>query len=47
MKTAVEEVLDKTLPDTYDRQLFQNKRDNVYDLIFEYSMREVKWAGER
>jgi len=44
MKTAVEEVLDKNLPDTYDRHLFQNKRDNVYDLIFEYSMRKVKWA---
>jgi type I restriction enzyme, R subunit len=44
MKNAVEEVLDKTLPDTYDRQMFQNKRDNVYDLIYEYSMRKAKWA---
>jgi len=45
MKSAVEEVLDKTLPDSYDKQLFQNKRDNVYDLIVEYSIRKVKWAA--
>ena len=45
LKTAVEEVLDKTLPNSYDKQLFQEKRDNVYNLIYEYSLRKVKWAA--
>jgi type I restriction enzyme R subunit len=45
VKTAVEKVLDKTLPESYDKELFQIKRDSVYDLIYEYSMRKVKWAA--
>ena len=45
LKAAVEEVLDQTLPESYDKQLFQNKRDNVYELIYEYSIRKVKWAA--
>jgi type I restriction enzyme R subunit len=44
MRSAVEEVLDKTLPESYDKQLFQSKRDNVYDLIYEYFVRRLKWA---
>jgi type I restriction enzyme, R subunit len=44
VKTAVEKVLDKTLPESYGRKLFQIKRDNVYDLIYEYSLRKAKWA---
>ena len=45
MRSAVEEVLDKTLPESYGKELFQNKRDYVYDLIYEYSIRKVKWAA--
>lgn len=45
MRTAVEEVLDKNLPETYDKELFQKKRDNVYDLVYDYSVRRVKWAA--
>jgi type I restriction enzyme R subunit len=44
MRSAVEEVLDKTLPESYDKQLFHKKRDNVYDLVYEYSVRRLKWA---
>ena len=44
MRSAVEKVLDKTLPNSYDKKLFQSKRDNVYDLIYEYSVRHLKWA---
>jgi type I restriction enzyme, R subunit len=44
MRSAVEEVLDKTLPESYDMQLFHKKRDNVYDLVYEYSVRRLKWA---
>jgi type I restriction enzyme R subunit len=45
VKTAVEKVLDQTLPESYDKKLFQTKRDNVYDLIYQYSTRRVKWAA--
>jgi type I restriction enzyme R subunit len=45
VKTAVEKVLDKALPESYDKELFQIKRDNVYDLIYEYSLRKMKWAA--
>lgn len=45
MRTAVEEVLDKTLPESYDKELFQRKRDKVYDLVFDYSVRRMKWAA--
>jgi type I restriction enzyme R subunit len=45
MRSAVEEILDKTLPESYDKDLFQKKRDNVYELIYEYSMRKEKWAA--
>lgn len=45
MRAAVEEVLDKALPETYDKELFQKKRDKVYDLIYNYSVRKVKWAA--
>jgi type I restriction enzyme, R subunit len=45
VKTAVEKVLDKALPQSYDKELFQIKRDNVYDLIYEYSLRKMKWAA--
>jgi type I restriction enzyme, R subunit len=45
VKTAVEKVLDERLPESYDKELFQVKRDNVYDLIYEYSLRKIKWAA--
>ncbi|HVN97275.1 MAG TPA: type I restriction enzyme endonuclease domain-containing protein [Syntrophorhabdaceae bacterium] len=45
VKTAVEKVLDKALPESYDKELFQIKRDNVYDLIYGYSLRKMKWAA--
>jgi type I restriction enzyme, R subunit len=47
MRTAVEEVLDKTLPESYDKELFKSKRDKVYDLVYEYSRRKTKWAAWR
>ncbi|MCX5806232.1 MAG: type I restriction endonuclease subunit R [Proteobacteria bacterium] len=45
VRTAVEKVLDGSLPESYDKNLFQSKCSNVFDLIYEYSMRKVKWAA--
>ncbi len=35
VQSAVAEVLDMTLPDTYDRHLFKDKCDNIYSLIYD------------
>jgi len=45
VRTAIEEVLDKTLPDTYQKNLFQDKCTTVYNLIYEYASKGVKWAA--
>jgi type I restriction enzyme R subunit len=45
LRTAVEEVLDETLPESYGKELFKSKRDKVYDLAYEYSRRKAKWAA--
>ena len=45
VKSAVEEVLDKTLPKTYARGLFRQKCDRVFELIYEYASKGVKWAA--
>jgi type I restriction enzyme, R subunit len=45
VKTAVEKVLDGALPESYDKELFRSKCSNVFDLIYEYSLRGVKWAA--
>jgi type I restriction enzyme, R subunit len=45
VKTAVEEVLDKDLPETYDKALFKEKSTKVFDLIFDYASKGLKWAA--
>ncbi len=45
VKSAVEEVLDKALPESYDRKIFKTKCDNVYELIYEYASKGEKWAA--
>lgn len=45
VKSALEEVLDKTLPESYDRKIFKIKCDNVFELIYEYASKGVKWAA--
>jgi type I restriction enzyme R subunit len=45
VKSAVEEVLDKTLPESYDRKIFKIKCDNVFELIYEYASKGLKWAA--
>jgi type I restriction enzyme R subunit len=45
VKTALEEVLDAELPDSYDKRLFQLKRDEVFDAILDYALQGVKFAA--
>ena len=45
VKSAVEEVLDNTLPKTYVKGLFQQRCNQVYELIFEYAAKGLKWAA--
>ncbi len=45
VRDALEEVLDVNLPDSYDKQLFQRKRDDVFDAILDYALSGVKFAA--
>ncbi|MCK5199798.1 MAG: type I restriction endonuclease subunit R, partial [Spirochaetales bacterium] len=45
VKTAVEEVLDKNLPDSYDRIAFKEKCDNVFELIVDLAVHGRKWTA--
>ncbi len=45
VRAAVEEVLDETLPQSYDRALFKKKCDNVFDMMLEYASHGRKWAA--
>ena len=37
VKSAVGQVLDEDLPDSYDRVLFKEKSDNVFNLIVDFA----------
>ncbi len=45
VKKAVEEVLDKDLPETYDKDLFRLKSEKVFELVYEYASKGLKWAA--
>lgn len=45
VKSEVEKILDKDLPETYDRALFANKTNLLFQLIFDYSQKGIKWAA--
>jgi type I restriction enzyme, R subunit len=45
VKNAVEEVLHKELPESYDRVLFKNTCEKAYELIYEYASKGGKWAA--
>lgn len=44
-RSAVEIVLNSNLPDSYDRVLFREKCDNVFDLMIGYAQQGRKWAA--
>jgi type I restriction enzyme R subunit len=45
VKTAVEEVLDHELPPTYDRAIFAEKCNRVFETILAYASKGEKWAA--
>jgi type I restriction enzyme, R subunit len=45
VRDAVGEVLDKTLLDSYDRDLFAKKRDSVFELVLDLAEHRAKWAA--
>lgn len=45
VRSAVEQVLDSNLPESYDRVLFREKCDNVFYLMLEYASHGRKWAA--
>ncbi len=45
VRTAVEKVLDDTLPASYDREIFRKKCNNVYELILDHASKGRKWAA--
>jgi type I restriction enzyme R subunit len=45
VRSAVEDVLDKNLPNTYDRVLFRKKCDGVLDMMLDYASHGLKWAA--
>jgi type I restriction enzyme R subunit len=45
VKLAIEEVLDKDLPETYEKDLFKEKSNKLYDLVYEYASKGQKWAA--
>ena len=45
VRSAVEKILDRDLPESYDRVLFREKCDNVFHLVLEYASHGRKWAA--
>ncbi len=45
VKSAIEEVLDKNLPDGYDRLTFKQVCDRIYNLIFERASQGLAWGS--
>lgn len=45
VKDAVEQVLDRELPQTYERSLFKKVYDLVFQVIFESAFQGLGWAG--
>lgn len=45
VKSAIEEVLDLDLPETYEKDLFKEKSNKLYDLVYEYASKGRKWAA--
>ena len=45
VKSAVDEVLDTDLPETYSKDLFREKRDLVFNMIYDYACKGLKWAA--
>ncbi|SFD85789.1 type I restriction endonuclease subunit R [Nitrosomonas sp. Nm166] len=45
VRSTVEQVLDRDLPQSYDRVLFREKCDNIFHLMLDYASHGRKWAA--
>ena len=45
VRSEIERVLDEGLPESYERTVFKQKCDNVFDLVVDYASRGRKWAA--
>jgi type I restriction enzyme, R subunit len=45
VRAEIERVLDEGLPASYERTLFKQKCDNVFELLLDYASRRRKWAA--
>ena len=45
VRSAVETVLNTHLPESYDRVVFTEKCNNVFDLMLNYASQGLKWAA--
>jgi type I restriction enzyme, R subunit len=45
VRSAVEKVLHEKLPESYDRILFMNKCDHIFDMMVQYAGSGHKWAA--
>jgi len=45
VRSEIERVLDRDLPESYERALFKQKCDNVFDLVMDYASRGRRWAA--
>lgn len=45
VRAAVAQVLDKKLPDSYDRVLFKVKCDTIFETMLDYASRGLKWSA--
>jgi len=44
VRSAIENVLDKDLPESYNRIEFKKTCDKAYELLYEYASKGLKWA---
>jgi type I restriction enzyme R subunit len=45
VRSAVEEILDMQLPDSYDKATFQSKSQRVFDTILDYAIQGIKFTS--
>lgn len=45
VRSTVEQVLNETLPESYDRAVFTEKCNRVFDLMLDYASQKRKWAA--
>lgn len=45
VRSTVEAVLNEQLPDTYDRSIFTDKCNRVFELMIDYASHGLKWAA--